>query len=69
MAKEDKDIHAFVDNTGRWPMDALLRKHGWHIARRKKGLPVLWERDGEQATYDEILSQFSAAQIAEARKA
>ena len=41
----------------RFPLDDLLRKHGFSILRRKKGLPTLWEKNRESFTQEKVLQQ------------
>ena len=45
MAKETMlmdDSHAFLDRTGRYPLDAAIRKLGYSIYERKKGQEPQW---------------------------
>lgn len=37
-----EEDHSFIDTTGRFPLDAVLRKHGFRILRRENRKEAVW---------------------------
>lgn len=44
----DGPEHAWSDQTGRYPQDALLRQHGFSILTRPENGEPVWLRNGTQ---------------------
>ena len=65
---EDFCESAFKDNSGRFPLDALLRKYNFHIWERKKGEPV-WIKNNVLFTQREALQRLPSGEVADAKYA
>ena len=46
MAATEAPAHPFRDETGRFPVDALLRRCGFHIYARPERAEPVWESGG-----------------------
>ncbi len=55
--------HSFQDHSSRWPFDALLRRHGFHIASRHGEDEPLWERRGKTYTQKKALASLPAQEV------
>ncbi len=62
--KEDHG-HPSTDHTRRFPIDQLLRRHGWRIWQRFGNLQPLWERIGTPCTQEEALRSIGYLQSGE----
>lgn len=51
----EADSHPSEDSSGRFPDDQLLRHHGFHIVKRKRGHVPTWSRDGQEYTEAQAL--------------
>ncbi len=54
---EDHGPSSWAAQHSRYAVDDRLRRHGWAIHQRKKGLPVLWTKDGRVLTEAEALEE------------
>jgi hypothetical protein len=58
----------FADVTGRFAVDALLRRYGFRIVARPGGLDPIWERAGKRYSQYQALKTIPPDQIEEARE-
>ena len=65
MAKQEPN-HPSEDRTGRFPLDALLRRNGWRIWKRPKRGEPIWEKDGERMPFSRAVNTLDRNDVADA---
>lgn len=66
---ESEFEHGWADGTGRHPLDALLRRHGWKVARRPEGEAPLWQKGKLLLPEANALATLPEKEVDAARKA
>ena len=52
--------------SGRFPLDALIRKHGWQIWRRKGREEPIWKKKDVEVRQSEVLLRINPDELADA---
>lgn len=63
--KKAESDHPSVDRTGRFPVDAQLRKMGFRIRSRPKQGESLWEKEGILIKYTEAIARIDRNTLAD----
>ncbi|MDE2095750.1 MAG: hypothetical protein KGL39_00715 [Patescibacteria group bacterium] len=67
VSEPKDDRHPFASNSSRFPIDDVLRKHGFRIISRRKGEQPLWERSGELYRQSEALNYLRSQDLESAK--
>lgn len=60
-------VHPSADNSNRFEVDALIRRHGWEIAARASGVQPVWRRrDGREALQSQVEAELPWDELQEA---
>ena len=65
----EANVHPSQSMVDRFPLDTLLRRHGWHIALRPREGEAVWEKGGERRPQSEALATLPAPEWARAEHA
>lgn len=63
----EDDSHPFQDKSGRFPLDALLRKYGYAIWRREPGKEPIWILHGVEFSQSEVLARLDPNTVEDAK--
>lgn len=67
--EKEEDRHPSTDLTGRFPVDELLRRHGFKILSRTTGREPVWVKRGDTYLESEALITIPPAQLDQAQAA
>jgi hypothetical protein len=66
-ARKQVGDNLLADRTGRFAVDALLRRHGFRIVERDGNLNPVWERAGKRYSQYKALKTIPSDEIEAAR--
>lgn len=67
MEEDEVDSHPHsADRSGRFPLDALIRKYGWQIWRRKGNEEPIWLKGNLEVKQSEVLLRIPQNELADA---
>lgn len=71
LAKYDEDVpdtgSAWAERIDRFPLDSLLRKHGFKIHSRPRNQPARWTKDNDILVFEDALLVLPPREVAAAR--